>query len=125
MSDLLITHRFGKSTVIRKLGSSRRRRAVVSYDLYERRLRLSSQSQLLLNRVTLSPGVVHYLAAPRNDPPVAMAVRGCVTLLLFLLSGTYHYFVEYFISDGVTLQKQILKFIFERCPQAHRSARAC
>ncbi len=48
------------------------------------------------------------LSAQRNHPHVAMAVRGCVTLLFILLSGMYDCVVAGFISDGVTLQKQIL-----------------
>lgn len=96
--------------------------AVLSYDLYERRF--EAELTALLNRVTLGPGVVYCLSALRNHPSVAMAVRGCVILLFILLSGTYDYVVECFISNGVTLQKQILKFIFGRFTQAHRSARA-
>ncbi|XP_043113135.1 lysosome-associated membrane glycoprotein 2 isoform X2 [Puntigrus tetrazona] len=49
-------------------------------------LRLIAQ----LNRVTLGPGVTYRLSAQRNHPPVAMAVRGCVTLLFILISGIVH-----------------------------------
>uniref|UniRef100_A0A8C1KJD9 Lysosomal-associated membrane protein 2 n=1 Tax=Cyprinus carpio TaxID=7962 RepID=A0A8C1KJD9_CYPCA len=43
-----------------------------------------------MNRVTLGPGVTYRLSAQRKHPPVAMAVRGCVTLLFILLSGIVH-----------------------------------
>ncbi|XP_052431293.1 lysosome-associated membrane glycoprotein 2 isoform X5 [Carassius gibelio] len=66
----------------------RRRRVWASHDLYERRF--EAELTVLLNRVTLGPGVTYRLSAQRKHPPVAMAVRGCLTLLFILLSGIVH-----------------------------------
>lgn len=85
--------------------------AVQSYDLYEHRFEANLRA--LMNRVTLGPGVTYRLSAQRKHPPVAMAVRGCVTLLFILLSGTYDCVVACFISDGVALQKQILSLFWD------------
>ncbi|XP_051513825.1 lysosome-associated membrane glycoprotein 2-like isoform X2 [Myxocyprinus asiaticus] len=50
-------------------------------------LRLFSQCCCLTGSVKLGHGVICCLPAQRNHPLVAMALRGCLTLFLILLSG--------------------------------------